>query len=416
MIPWQSHQIVRKAVTAFHVINVVIVLVVLVSFLLKRERPRWPFLIPMYVYFVGSVLGMFASEAFAENLYTLAQDIYLYVWFALLCVLLDRKERIALLALTWALMLLVVVSSEGVVPGVTGSNRLEFTFRNPNRAAAYLTFSFFILYHPAIPWLLKLPLAFVTFTAVSTTGSSAGYIGLGMGIAASVGVFLYMSTPRHFRPLYPLGLIALALLAASSTWWVGKDMVSIVEEFTPSGADERVERSATTRQEIWSVGLETFKEHPLGIGPASFHKQIESGFGSKGTIELHSDFVAALVERGIVGFIGFLLLILWVVVAIIRLLNVTAEHGDRGDKVWSAGISGACAAYYFYSITHEALHHETFWLMLALLVSQLAIMIRQSRERLWMADEEPLEAFEGEAVLAGGGWRQRRGWRQSLSQ
>src|SRR5688500_17667853 len=89
VLPWQNQQVLRKGITVFHVINGLLVGAMLVYFLVRGPRPRWLLLIPMYVYLFGSLLGMFNSEVYLMNIYTLTQDLYLYVWFVLLCMLLN---------------------------------------------------------------------------------------------------------------------------------------------------------------------------------------------------------------------------------------------------------------------------------------------------------------------------------------
>jgi O-antigen ligase len=140
-----------------------------------------------------------------------------------------------------------------------------------------------------------------------------------------------------------------------------------------------LEEGTDDRQQIWATGMETFREHPLGIGPASFQWQIEiEGFDdpSKG---MHSDFVASLVERGIVGFVGFLFLLIAVAGTILKMLRLAARSRDRAPGFWAAALAGAFAAYVSYGITHEMLHHETFWLLLALILSHVSVL---QRERL----------------------------------
>lgn len=137
-----------------------------------------------------------------------------------------------------------------------------------------------------------------------------------------------------------------------------------------------MEEGTSDRTEIWMTGLKTFREHPLGIGPASFRWQIEiesRGGEQKG---MHSDFVAALVERGILGLLGFLLLLGAVAGTIMKALRLSAREEDRAPGVWAAALAGAFAAYISYGVTHEMLHHETFWLLLALVVGHVTELKR----------------------------------------
>jgi hypothetical protein len=370
----------------------------LVSFMVRGPRPRWFLLVPVYVYLFGSFLGMFNSEAYLMNIYTLAQDAYLYVWFVLLCMLLDSDERVERLIIAWALVLILVLSTEGFLAAVQGTQRGEFSFRNPNRASAYLTLSFFLLLHPIVPLPLKAVLGLLVFAGVRATGSAAGSIGLTLAVFVFGWAVCYMRSGRSARPLLLMGIVATALVVLVINPTKSSDLPTVLGSMAPTAAD-RIERSSDTREEIWAKGMESFREHPLGIGPASFHKQIDSGISDDGRIELHSDPVATLVERGVVGFLGYILLIVLVAGEVFRMMHRSSEWRD---VIWAAALTGACTVYFFYSITHEALHHETFWLMLALVFSQVRILERkQSRDPIIGAKRLRVEAKRISAIPVG---------------
>jgi O-antigen ligase len=287
--------------------------------------------------------------------------------------LLDSEERVDRLVIAWVLVLILVLSTEGFLASVQGTQRGEFSFRNPNRAAAYLTLSFYLLLHPVVPLPLKAILGLLVFSGVRATGSAAGSIGLTLGVFVFGWSLCYMRSARNARPLLLLGVVALALVVLVMNPMKSSDLPTVLGSMAPTAAD-RIERSSDTREEIWAKGMESFREHPLGIGPASFHKQIDAGISDDGLIELHSDPVATLVERGVVGFLGYILLIVFVVREVFRMMHRSSEWRD---VIWAAALAGACTVYFFYSITHEALHHETFWLMIALVFSQVRILQRK---------------------------------------
>jgi hypothetical protein len=370
VLPWQNQQVWRKGVTVFHVLNGILVCAMLVAFMVRGPRPRWFLIVPMYVYWFGSFLGMFNSEAYMMNIYTLTQDAYLYVWFVFLCVFLDSEERVERLVVAWVLVLILVLSTEGFLANIQGTQRGEFSFRNPNRASAYLTLTFFLLLHPVVPLPLKAILGLLVFSGVRATGSAAGSIGLTLAMCVFGWSILYMRSARMARPLLLLGIVAMALFVVVMNPTKSSDLPTVLGSLAPTAAG-RIERSSETREEIWAKGMESFREHPLGIGPASFHKQVDTGISADGRIELHSDPVATVVERGVVGFMGYILLIVFVGRELFRMMHRSSEWRE---VIWGAALAGACSVYFFYSITHEALHHETFWLMIALIFSQVRIL------------------------------------------
>jgi O-antigen ligase len=371
VLPWQGHQIYRKGVTAFHVINFLLVCGILASLFIRGPRPRWYLIVPFYVYMLGSVIAMFSSEVYLINLYTLSQDLYLYAWFVIMCLFLDSNRRVELLVAAWVILGVVyVLSTQGFWAPGGGIARVEFSFRNPNRASAYLTLSFFMLLHPVVPWVVKGVLAVLLAHGVSATGSAAGSLGLGLGVFSVIWALMYMQSAKAIRPFLFLGVVLLALIVLLINPMKENSLPTVLGGMAPTAAP-RIERSADTREAIWAKGMESFREHPMGIGPASFHKQIDSGISDNGRIELHSDFVASLVERGVIGLLGHLMLIAWMAREIFRMLN---RSSTWSESLWAAGLTGACVNYLFYSITHEGLHHETFWLMLAFVISQVKIL------------------------------------------
>ena len=225
-LPWQSHSVIRKAITPFHVINAFLLCVILLSMAAKGQRPRWYLLVPVYVYWLGSVLGMFSSEVYSINLYTLAQDVYLYLWFVTMCVLLDSDRRVDLMIIAWTLTLVLVLGTEGFIAQGGGADRGEFSFRNPNRAAAYLTLSFFLLLRPAIPLLVKGVLCALLVIAVGATGSAAGTIGIGFGALVFVWSLFYAKGTGAIRPLLILGVCAVGLLVAVLNPFANRDLPS----------------------------------------------------------------------------------------------------------------------------------------------------------------------------------------------
>ena len=371
-IPWQAEHVIRKGISPFNFVNGFIVVALLAWFMFRGPKPKWPLTVPLYIYLLGSVIGMLNSSVLLYNSYTLGQDLYLYVWFVLLCMLLSTERRVTILILAWIAILLVVLSTEGFwIAG--GESRLEFTFRNPNRASAWLALTLFLVLHPVVPWALKAVLAFLVYQAVAGTGSAAGSIGVVLGAFAFAWGLVYVRSPRIMRPFLSAAVVVIGLLVALINPLANESLPAVLGEVAPAAAP-RIERSAGTRQVIWSKGLDSFKEHPMGIGPASFAGQVNTGLGSDGMIELHSDFVATLVERGVIGFVGYLLILLSVVIQVFRNLNLASLTTDRRDGVWAAALAGACTVYLFYSATHEAMHHDTFWLLLALIFSQTGIL------------------------------------------
>jgi O-antigen ligase len=375
VMPLQSVQVIRKGISIFHVINIVILGLYLLTFFLQGRRIRWYLLLPIWIFFVGSLLGMFNSQVLGLNLYTLAQDVYLYVWFVAMCLLVTSQRDLEYLANAWVVASILVVVAGLFLPSGGINSRDEFTFRNPNRASAYFLTTCFLLFSPAFRGrpLVRLAIAALLGWAVFSTGSLGTFASFAIGTAVMVSIYLYIRGSGFWIPRQVGLLLVAGVLAYGSVIY---DVDTLLKQKFPL-AFGRAPRSIAVRQEIWNRGLQEFREHPFGIGPASFFGQVESEIGARGSIELHSDYVATLVERGVVGFLG--LVVMFIIVGRFLLQMVRdARRLQRQDlALWVGAISGLIVAYFSYSLTHEALHHDTLWMSLALLVAQWQILRRQ---------------------------------------
>jgi hypothetical protein len=384
LLPFQSVSIFRKGITTFHLMNVLILAVFLATFFLQGRRIRWYLLLPIWVYHIGSLLGMFNSQVFGLNLYTLAQDIYLYVWFVSLCLLLNSEEDVDFLTNAWVIGALIVVAAGLFLPEGGGINsRDEFTFRNPNRAASYFMTTFFLLFSPAIRGrlLFQLAAAGMLGWAVFATGSVGTFASIAVGVAVMISVYLYVRGSGFWVPRQ-IALVMVAAVVAYAS--VAFDVDQLLQQRFPL-AFGRSPRSLQVRQQIWDSGFEQFRKHPFGIGPASFFGQVQSTVGVKESIEMHSDYVATLVERGVVGFVGLLLLFVFLGRFLYQIVRDVRRLRRQDLILWTSALCGIVVGYFSYSLTHEALHHDSLWLILALVIAQWQILrqkVAQERQRL----------------------------------
>src|SRR5688572_13326723 len=141
-IPWQRVNWIQKGVTPFHLLNAALVLLALLPFL-RQKQVKFHFLAPLFIYQLGTVLGMFNSRFFGYNAYTIAQDLYLYIWFILLCVIFRSERNVKFLAVAWVFVSTLVIfwTAESFIFSSGDHSRLEFSFRNPDRKSTRLNSS-----------------------------------------------------------------------------------------------------------------------------------------------------------------------------------------------------------------------------------------------------------------------------------
>jgi hypothetical protein len=134
--------------------------------------------------------------------------------------------------------------------------------------------------------------------------------------------------------------------------------------------------SGEERGHIWQRLEESYRQYPLGIGPANsttqpldVSQQERAGvFVSK---EPHSDYIGYAIERGPIAFFA-LLVLTWQAIAWVlrgrRALEM--RTGDRAAAgILLAALLGGLVASSVHSIVIEKLHFRHFWVFLAMAVA-----------------------------------------------
>jgi O-antigen ligase len=86
--------------------------------------------------------------------------------------------------------------------------------------------------------------------------------------------------------------------------------------------------------------------------------------------EAHNDWIAAMLERGVLGFTGLLLLVLEILLLALAIWNPKRLlPGYRAALPAPAYLVGALVLAAMYSLTHEVLHERTLWTLLGLLAA-----------------------------------------------
>jgi O-antigen ligase len=361
--------------------------------LLWRGRPlRLPAIGSLSLLVAASVVATVASLSLPDSLLSLLIETYLILLF--LCVANDlgddrRALRTALTAwavaaLVWAavfigfhyhllpegLQQLLVENSKGRGYRVSGASK------NPNLAASYMMTSFFVLL--ASPWprrrLVRLVAAGCLLLAVYVTGSNGALLGLAAGAAVlTVAACLRGSrTPRQRVQVTGAAVVAgvVALTAALLVIGIPQGGVSDVQAVAKrerggvfGDSLGRLDRSVGSRLTIWSNAWSgTGSRVLVGVGPAAAPR-IPFAARRLGR-GLHNDYLAFLIERGVLGLLGLLafcaILLRWSG----RLL--AAPPQDAGGRWKLAGLGGAVVANLVLATNHESFHFRHLWLLFGL--------------------------------------------------
>jgi O-antigen ligase len=351
-------------VIIFDYVNAVFIGFFLVYFIVNRSL-EMRLVAPAMVILIASMISMINSEDPALSLVTLTQELYLYVFFIVVSNVIQTERHMRLLA--GAAFLSAAAFSVPLILELLAdfTGRAEGYFTDDNGAAGYLGALAFLVYYPfdKSRRLLKPAFLGLILLAVFATKSISGALSFLLGtVAVFVGYWFYTDAVTRKRIF--IGAIA-AVLLLIPLYRVAASQHNFLD---------RLEGSEEGREGIWSAGLETFAHNPLGIGigPARF-KEVVIVPGWSHRKELHSDYLASLVERGILGFIGLLMILFSIGKSLSRCLK---RHTSQGELLWILGLCGMFVFTLVDAVSHETLHNRHVWLIYAMIVAQERISTR----------------------------------------
>lgn len=353
-------------------------------------RPvRLPFLPAMLLIVTGSLIATLDAESPAQGLLTIAQEVYLYLWFVMVVNLLDdpeeqRRARIlwtgaALLAAVTALVM-IELQAPGAFARLFGARgiRAAGTFTNPNMLADYVVLSFYMVASSAgqFPRLIRWGAFGFLLLALLSTKSNGGLMMLTIG---GVTFLITRILTRRVPPVALLGAVfgivgvaALGFLLVTSFGHRSETL----KELKQKSFLGRASHSSESRAAIWVELVKRYPKHALGIGPGNSklvkleigERQRPDSFMGKTS---HNDYVGFLVERGPLGLGGLLALMgmaFWMAISTWRSSTDPEWQAGEGGLVLAALIA-ILVATSFHSIMIEKLHFRHFWFLLALVAA-----------------------------------------------
>jgi O-antigen ligase len=362
--------------------------------LLRRGRPlHLPAKGALALIVAASVVATVASLSLSDSLLSLLIEAYLILLFQCVANELrgDRQAlRVALTvwavaALAWAavfigfqyhllpegLQQLLVENSNGRGYRVSGASK------NPNMAASYMMTSFFVLL--ASPWprrrLARVAAAGWLLLATWVTGSNGALLGLTAGVAVLVVAACLRGSRTRRQRLRVVGaaLVAGVLALSAALLLVGVPQVGVAdvqavarqERKGAFGANVgRLDRSIGSRLTIWSNAWQgAGSRMVVGVGPAAAPRiPFATGTLRRG---LHNDYLAFLIERGLLGLLGLLAFCVIVLRWSGRLL-AALPRDDAAGRWRLAGLGGGVVANLMLATNHESFHFRHLWVLVGL--------------------------------------------------
>lgn len=343
-------------------------------------KVRMPYAIPFSILVITGLLASLLGAAPTAGFLAIGQEIALFAFAAAIANVVRVPENLTIVLATWAwtasawasLIVAAALTNRWFLAGVNhiSGGRAQFTFDNPNMAAAYFLLSFFVVLlgrYPRNPLLRAY--AYVSILgAILLTGSNSGLLSLVVGLLATGLVVVW----RRKGFLTFIAVLSAAIVLVTSLAYVALTG-SFFQDLTGSSNSlikrsvARGPRSASRRQTLYSEEFNLYLTGDLlGRGPNSTKDTLEASSGQI-VKSAHDDYLASLVERGPVGALGLLLLGGTIVTMAFTLARRPLDAAFARVVPSTPAIVGAVAAIAVTAVTHEILHYRQLWAMLGII-------------------------------------------------
>jgi O-antigen ligase len=347
-----------------------------------RARVRVPYAGPVALLVVAGAVGGLAGGHPSAAVQALGQDFFMLAWCAAIATLGRTPAALGAMlkiwawsAIGWATILIgAVATGQRALAGLGshGGGRARFMFDHPNLAASYFAVSLFVILLAGRPRnrVLRGGAVLLMFAAVVVTGSNAALGGIAIGALVAIAV----ATARRMDPVAAVAVL-IGLILAGAVGWYALERAGV-----PGSVDEsqnrflrysvaRSDRSFDARVDLFQEELDLFRGQPLtGNGPASTRESLYASQASR-VKEAHSDYMAALAERGPLGAVALMILIFAVGIRFVGTGPRSLKPGFARVVVGPAALLGGAVLLAIGGITHEVLHYRHAWALFGLLAA-----------------------------------------------
>lgn len=363
-----------------------------------RIRLRLPYSAGVWLLMTAGAISALATIE-VHSTTVIAQDAFLLLWAGVIATALRVDPsfvRVVCAAWCWSgigwASLLVIGRLAGIswLAGQTlaDGSRASLTFGDPNLAGNYFVSCLFIVLasrHPRSSMLRTLGIVIIVL-AIVFTGSN----GAALGTLAGLAVGAVVAVRRSRGPLAALGLVVLVLLAVGVVDRT-VNLAAVQEAAASSGpvlhdSIGRSDSSSEERGALFAEGKQLFWTHNLiGVGP-SRTKPTLADIPAPYVKEAHDDYMATLVERGVLGGVGLVVLISTVALRLSRVAGVRGRAAPMGRAARAARIAApqylVClgVAFLVSGMFYEVLHFRHLWAYLGLVAGLDLIQQRTEHE------------------------------------
>jgi len=372
--------------TALADVALLATLVVALLWVSRDDIPlRLPYGPAIGLMMIGGLLGALSSDAPLDAVVPVVQDAVLLLWAAVLSLGRDHGAIVSAATRAWCtiagwyalVMVLAYVLGSNQIAGVMAENgaRAAYTFPDPNLAGNWLVVSFFMMRaccRPRNP-LLRVAALSLVVVAVVFTGSNGALVTLVLGVVLAFGLER-MRTQGLVGALAVLVLASAAVIAAVGYIAPRADLTAVRESASASiplvrDSVGRSGQSGGEREQLLVEGVRLWLSgDATGVGPAQT-KATLSRSQAPYVKEAHNDYLATLLERGVVGAAGLVLLLATVLLRCARLASGEVPLRHRASVPRAELLVAVLPVMVAGALFYEVLHFRHLWTWLGLLAA-----------------------------------------------
>lgn len=344
---------------------------------MSGHRWRLPYVVPVGLLLAGGAVGGLVGTVPRAAVIALVQDGVLIAWCWAVANLCHSAAILRVLMSTWAYASigwasLAFIGLATDTTALTGQierqgTRVQGTLADPSYAANYFLLSLMIIWaigRPRSPWLRRAAYVLLV-AAMLSTGSNSGLLSLiaATGTAAAIGIHR-----RHglVPAISVLAVVAIAGYVAA----VGIDRRAIEERAAGSKyafVRDGIGRGTSVNQRSMLLGesLTLYRDElPLGQGPVSTKERLRAQ-QAPFIKEAHDDYLAALIERGALGFLGVAILVASLGRRALLITRAPLDGAFAATVIRPNALAGAVAGILVVSTVYEIFHVRHVWTLFA---------------------------------------------------
>jgi hypothetical protein len=250
--------------------------------------------------------------------------------------------------------------------------RLALTFSDPNMGGSYFFVGMMMIWATGTPrhLLLRVGAYLVLAYAILLTASNGAIVAAAIGFVFAIGLMVLRRIPR----MTAIALVCFLVLGVGALFT--QVHISAIQNWADQSGNPllrnslgRSSTSAAARQLLLEEGVDLyFSRGLLGWGPNAAPEALEARHAVF-VIELHNDFAATLIERGVLGEVGLLVLIAGTVVRVGSVVGGSLTPDVAAVVPRTAPLAGAALGVAVSANFYQVLHFRHVWALLAVIAA-----------------------------------------------